>query len=209
MGTEISDKAGATMATAQPTSLKAPPRETERCRFTSDQYHWLIDAGILTTDHKVELIGGEILTMPPMGDDHGDSISDLTAWLSDRRGEYYVLRCQVTIRLAEGFTPDPDFTLLRYREDGYGPHHRPSAADVLLVIEVADSSLSRDLGEKSLAYARAAVPELWVADIPHRQVHRLSRPSPEGYQERATANADETISPILIPNLQMPVRVAV
>ena len=196
------------MTAAQPTSEKAPPRQRDCCKFTCDQYHWLIDAGILTTEHRVELIAGEILTMPPRGDQHGHSIGDLELWLADHRAQDYIPRCQVTIRLAEGFTPDPDFILLRYREDGYGRHHRPEAADVLLVIEVADSSLARDLGEKSLAYAGAEVPELWVADIPHRQVHRLSQPSPEGYQEHVMAGEDETINPILIPNLMMPVRIA-
>ena len=196
------------MTTAQPATEQAPLQEKDHCKFSSDQYHWLIEAGILTTDHKVELIGGQILTMPPMGDEHGDSIGDLNTWLSDRRGQDYVPRCQVTIRLAEGFTPDPDFVLLRYKEEGYRGENRPTAADVLLVIEVADSSLSRDLGLKSLAYARAEVPELWVVDIPHRQVHRLTQPSPEGYQEHSTAGEDETISPTLIPSLQMPVRAA-
>ena len=117
-------------------------------------------------------------------------------------------RCQVTFRLAEGFTPDPDFTLLRYRADGYRGDNRPTAADVLLVIEVADSSLARDLGPKSLAYAQAGVPELWVVDLPHRQLHRLTQTSPEGYQEQTAAGENETISPLLIPNLQMPVKVA-
>ena len=196
------------MTTAQPTTAQPPPEEKDHCKFSSDQYHWLIEAGILTTDHKVELIGGQILTMPPMGDEHGDSIGDLTTWLSDRRGQDYVPRCQVTIRLAEGFTPDPDFVLLRYKEEGYRGENRPTAADVLLVIEVAYSSLDRDLGLKSLAYARAGVPELWVVDIPHRQVHRLTQPSPEGYLERTTAGEEETISPLLIPSLQMPVRAA-
>ena len=196
------------MTTAQPTTGQARPEEKDGCKFSSDQYHWLIEAGILTTDHRVELIGGQILPMPPMGDEHGDSIGDLNTWLSDRREQEYMPRCQVTIRLAEGFTPDPDFTLLRYREDGYGPHHRPTAADVLLVIEIADSSLARDLGQKSLAYARAGVPELWVVDIPHRQIHRFTQPSPEGYQEQTTAGEGETISPALIPSLQLPVREA-
>ena len=198
------------MTTTQGASGQAPPQEKEQthCKFSSDQYHWLIEAGILTTDHRVELIGGKILAMPPMGDNHGDSIVDLNTWLSDRRGQDYVLACQVTIRLAEGFTPDPDFVLLRYRAAGYRGENRPTAADVLLVIEVADSSLTRDLGLKSLAYARAGVPELWVVDLPHRQVHRLSRPSPEGYQERTTAGEEESITPILVPNLQMPVREA-
>ncbi len=200
------------MTTAQPTAGQAtgqaPPEEKDSCKFSSDQYHWLIEIGILTTDHRVELIGGQILTMPPMGDEHGDGIRDLTIWLSDRRGQDYIPQCQVTIRLAEGFTPDPDFVLLRCKEEGYRGENRPTVADVLLVIEVADSSLSRDLGLKSLAYARAGVPELWVVDIPHRQVYCFTQPSPEGYQERATAGEEETISPALIPNLQMPVRAA-
>ena len=196
------------MTTAQPATAQPPPEEKETCKFSSDQYHWLIEAGILTTDHKVELIGGQILTMPPMGDEHGDSIGDLNLWLNDRRGQDYVPRCQVTFRLAEGFTPDPDFVLLRYKEEGYRGANRPTAADVLLVIEVAYSSLDRDLGLKSLAYARAGVSELWVVDIPHRQVHRFTRPSPEGYQERTTAGEEETISPTLLPSLQMPVRAA-
>lgn len=101
------------MAAARPASEKNLPREKGGCKFTSDQYHWLIDAGILTTDHRVELISGEILTMPPMGDEHGDCIGGLELWLADHRGQDYIPRCQVTIRLAEGFTPDPDFTLLR------------------------------------------------------------------------------------------------
>ncbi len=196
------------MATAEPITGQAPPEEKDHCKFSSDQYHWLIDAGILTTDHKVELIGGQILTMPPMGDEHGDSIGDLNTWLSDRRGQDYVPRCQVTIRLVEGFTPDPDFILLRYKEAGYRGDNRPTVADVLLVIEIAYSSLARDLGLKSMAYARAGVPELWVVDIPNRQIHLLTQPSPEGYQGRATAGEEETISPALIPSLQMPVRVA-
>ena len=196
------------MTILQGASDQAPPVERETCKFSSDQYHWLIEAGILTTDHRVELIGGQILTMPPMGDNHGDSIGDLNTWLIDRRGQDYLVRCQVTIRLAEGFTPDPDFTLLRYREGGYRGGNRPTVADVLLIIEVADSSLSRDLGEKSLAYAQAGVPELWVVDIRGRRIHRLTRPSPEGYQERTIAGEDEIITPELIPNLQMPVREA-
>jgi Uma2 family endonuclease len=196
------------MTTAQPAAGQAPLEEKDHCKFSSDQYHWLIEAGILTTDHRVELIGGQILTIPPMGDEHGDSIGDLNTWLSDRLGQDYVTRCQVTFRLAEGFTPDPDFVLLRYKEAGYRGENRPTVADVLLVIEVTDSSLARDLGLKCLAYARAGVPELWVVDIPHRQVHRLTRPSPEGYQERTTAGEEDIISPALVPSLQMPVRAA-
>ena len=190
------------------TTEQATVRETAVPTFTSWQYHWLIETGILTTEDKVELIAGEILTMPSMGDEHSDSIEYVNSWLGDRRRRDYIPRCQSTIRLADGFSPDPDFALLRYRPGGYGPHRSPQASDVLLIIEVADASLGRDLGPKALAYARAGVPELWVVDIPHRQVHVLINPSPEGYRTRATAGEDESVTALLIPGLTMPVRTA-
>ena len=197
------------MTTAIPAAAgRAPAPGKEPCKFTSRQYQWLIEEGYLTTEHKVELIEGEIRSMPPMGEYHGDSIGHLTTWLSDRRGQEYVLRCQVTIHLAEGFTPDPDFVLLRYREDEYRRGNRPQASDVLLVIEISDSSLQQDLEVKSVSYARANVPELWVVDIPHRRLHRFSQPSPDGYLSRTTIGEEETISPELVPNLRMPVREA-
>lgn len=193
------------MATTQDASARATAQPNGQCLFSSDQYHWLIEAGILTTDHKVELIGGHILPMAPMGDNHGRKIRQLTIWLVEHRAQDYIPQCQVTIRLAEGFTPDPDFTLLRYREDEYKEGVSPAVIDVLLVIEVADSSLAWDLGPKSLAYAQAGIPELWVVDIPHRQVHRFTQPSAEGYGETTIVAEHETITPLLIPNLQMPV----
>ena len=107
--------------------------------------------------------------------------------------------------MAEGFSPDPDFTLLKYRQGGYGRGPRPTAADVLLVIEVADSSLEYDLGEKALAYARAGVPEMWVVDIPNRQMHVYIHPSADGYQAYSTASEDESVTALLIPGLDLPV----
>ena len=194
------------MTTAIPAAAgQAHPPDPGPCKFTSRQYEWLIEEGYLTTDHKVELIEGEIRSMAPMGENHGGSIRHLNTWLSDRRGQEYVPQCQVTIPLAEGFTPDPDFVLFKYREDEYRRGDRPQASDVLLVIEISDSSLQYDLEVKSLNYARANVPELWVVDIPHRLVHRFTRPTADGYLNRATAGEEATISPELVPNLQMSV----
>ncbi len=193
------------MTTAQEASGKAPTRVETPCRFTSQQYHWLIEAGILTTEHRVELIGGEIRSMAPMGPAHRRSMRQLTSWLGDRRGQNYVLECQLTIEMAEGFSPDPDFVLSRYREGGYPAGENPGIADVLLVIEVADSSLEYNLGEKARAYAQAGAPELWVVDIPQRQLHVLLNPSPQGYQDHTTTGEDGTVTATLIPDLQLPV----
>ena len=191
-----------------PTTTQATATDRAAPAFTSGQYHWLIDAGILTTEDRVELIGGQISNMPPMGDDHNDSIDYVNTWLVDRRERRYIARCQSTIRLAEGFSPDPDFVLLRYHPGGYGPHRQPEISDVLLVIEVADSSLHRDLGAKALAYARAGVPELWVVDLPHRQIHVFINPSPDGYRDHATAGESESVTSLLIDGLTMPVQAA-
>ena len=204
------------MTSAQPGTGLAPADAiqdgkepgSEPCNFTSRQYRWLIEEGILATDHKVELIEGEIRNMPPMGDNHGIALSRLNIWLVRHAGEDYFPQCQVTIHLSEGFTPDPDFTLLRYHEGIFQADQRRGPQDVLLAIEIADSSLQHDLEEKSVSYARAGVPELWVVDIPHRQVHQLTQPSPGGYQARNIAEEEDTISPGLIPGLEMPVREA-
>ena len=179
--------------------------ERQSCRFSSERYRWLIEAGILTTEHKVELIEGEIRTTAPMGPAHRRSMRRLNTWLALQAGENYVLECQLTIELAEGFTPDPDFILARWKEDGYPEGENPGIADVLLAIEVADSSLEYKLGEKALAYARAGVPELWVVDIPHGQVHVLIQPSADGYRTRDTADESHSVTALLIPGLQLPV----
>ena len=199
------------MTSAQPSTGPAPADggdNKEPCQFTSRQYRWLIEEGILTTEHRVELIKGEIRNMPPMGDNHRHVMTRLTHWFVHHAGQDYIVGNQVTIPLSEGFIPDPDFTLLKYEEHMYPPGITLEPQDVLLAIEVADSSLAHDLEEKSISYARAEVPELWVVDLPRRQVHRLTQPSPEGYQARNVAGGEETISPELIPSLQVPVREA-
>ena len=143
------------MTSIQPATRQQADRKP--CKFTSEQCHWLIESGTLTTEHNLELIGGEIIGMAPMGDEHGNTIAQLNTWLVIRAEEKYNVRCYITLRVAEGFSPDPDFTLLKYPQGGYGRGTRPRAEDVLLIIEVADSSFVYDLGDKALAYARAGV----------------------------------------------------
>ena len=179
--------------------------EPTPCRFSSQQYRWLIDAGILTTEHRVELIEGEIRTMAPMGPAHRRSMRRLNTWLVLHAGDQYVVESQLSIDLSEAFTPDPDFILARWREDGYPEGENPGRDDVLLAIEVADSSLEYNLGDKARAYARTGIPELWVVDIPHRQIHVFIHPSADGYQSHAAAGEDEAVTALLIPNLRLPV----
>ena len=191
------------MTTPEP--AKTEERELQPSKYSSHQYRWLINNGILTTEYKVELIEGEIRPMEKMGPARRRVMRKLNTWLALEAGENYVLECQLTVELAEGFTPDPDFILARWKEDGYPEGENPGKTDVLLAIEVADSSLAYKLGQKALAYARAGVPELWVVDIPHRQVHVLIQPSKDGYRTRDTADESHSVTALLIPGLQLPV----
>ena len=120
--------------------------------------------------------------MAPMGPAHRRSMRRLNTWLVLHAGDQYVVESQLTTDLAETFAPDPDFILARWKEDGYPEGENPGKDDVLLAIEVADNSLEYNLRAKALAYARAGIPELWVVDIPHRQIHVFIHPSADGYQ---------------------------
>ena len=116
----------------------------------------------------------------------------------------FTLQTQSTIHLAEGFSPEPDIALLKYRQDHYR-RQEPTAADVLLVIEIADSSGRYDLEVKAPLYAQAGVPELWVLDLTGPHLHRFTGPTPQGYGEHSTPRPDESLGPSLLPDLQLQV----
>ena len=192
-----------TTAGPAPRPTAAPTPQPRRPTSTSE-YRFMIDSGILGPEDKVELIEGEILLMPPTDNNHTWGIAMLNILLMDHQPRDYFLQTQSTIHLAEGFSPDPDFTLLPPQEDLY--LHEPAAAsDVLLIIEVASTSLRYDLQVKANLYARAGVPELWVIDLGARTVHRLTGPSPEGYLEQNTHHEGETLTPTRIPGLTLAV----
>ena len=176
-------------------------------RFTGKQYRQMTKTGILGPEDRVELIQGEIKPKPPMTSEHSASIEQLDDWFHDRRENNYRVRCQLTIHLGPDFSPDPDLAIVKRREDSAGGMD-PQAEDVLLIVEIAKTSLQRDLGEKALGYARAQVPELWVVDTTRRELHRLTNPSEQGYLNREVFHSGEAVTPNLLPNLSMTINQA-
>jgi Uma2 family endonuclease len=158
-----------------------PPAVLQRYRLTVDQYHLMGDAGVFAPDARVELIEGEVVEMAPMKSRHAGVVGRLTAALQRAVGDKALVWCQLPLVLESGAEPDsepePDLMLLRPRADFYVGAH-PAPRDVLLLIEVADSSLQYDLGIKVPLYARHQVTEVWVVDLVNEQV-RLHR-SPQG-----------------------------
>lgn len=166
----------------------------QRYRFTVDEYYKLAEAGVLSEDSRVELIEGEIVMMTPIGRRHAACVDRLNNLLAALVGDRAIVRVQNPILLSGDTEPEPDVSLLRPRDDFYA-QSEPGPGDVFLVIEVADSSLAYDREVKLPLYARAGIPEVWIADLGDESVSTYASPGPEGDAERRTYRSGETLRP--------------
>ena len=158
---------------------EAPP--VRRHRWTVADYHRLAEAGILGEDDRVELIEGELYEMAPIGSRHAGAVDWILSKLSEMAGGRAIVRCQSPIRLGERSEPQPDLALLRPRADWYRDAH-PGPEDVLLVVEVADTTAGWDREVKFPLYARHGIPEAWLVDLEAGRLEIHRGPGPEGYR---------------------------
>lgn len=146
-----------------------------RHRITVDDYYRMADTGILRCGKRVELIDGEIIDRSPIGMVHAAVVNVLVRHFSRHGGDATFVSSQNPLRLDDENEPQPDILILRPRADCYATAH-PTAADTLLVIEVADTSLAYDLEVKVPLYARFGIPEVWVIDAATGRTHVFRRP---------------------------------
>jgi Uma2 family endonuclease len=179
--------------------MSAPP--TAR-RFTVDEYHRMVAAGILGEDDRVELLDGQVVEMPPIGPEHAGGVNRLTGLLYRALGDAVTIAVQNPVVLHAYAEPQPDVAVLRPRADGYG-HRHPQPEDVLLLIEVADASGHRDRREKLPAYARAGIVETWLVDLPGDGIDVFREPSPAGYRDVRRVTRDGTLTAVLLPDLSL------
>ena len=172
--------------------------------FSVDDYHRMADLGILDEDDRVELLDGQVVEMTPLGPEHAACVDALTRILSRRVGDAAVVRVQNPLILGTRWEPQPDVALLKPRADGYRASH-PGAGDVLLVIEVADSSAGSDRDVKLPLYARAGIPETWLVDLANEVIEVQRQPGPDGYREVHTLRRGDTLSALLLPASSIPV----
>lgn len=174
--------------------------QIEKWVFTVDEYHRMSEAGILSEDDRVELIGGEIIKMSPIGKYHAACVKRLNSVLNRRVGEYAIISVQDPIRLDDYSEPEPDIALLKPRDDFYA-QELPTAEDVLLIIEVADTSVEYDRNVKLPLYAKANIAETWLANIREDRMEAYSQPVNGIYQNVRVIKRGETISPEALPKL--------
>lgn len=150
--------------------------------FNVDEYHRMTQAGILSEDARVELIDGEIVEMSPIGSQHAGCVNRSGALLNRKAGDIAVVSIQNPIRLSDFSEPEPDIALLKPREDFYSNSH-PTPADILLVIEVAETSMEYDRDIKLPLYARAGIHEAWLIILPKEVIEVYSQPKNGRYQK--------------------------
>ncbi|HYH86299.1 MAG TPA: Uma2 family endonuclease [Pyrinomonadaceae bacterium] len=156
-------------------------RELAKRWITSDEYERMGEAGVFPPDARLELIEGEIYAMSPIGSPHAACVKFLSELLSRLFGGKLIVSVQDPIRLNDFSEPQPDLALLRWRDDFYRGAH-PTPADVLLVVEVADTTVVTDRSVKIPLYARAGIQEVWLVNIPDELIEIYADPAGDAYR---------------------------
>ncbi|MCI0391752.1 MAG: Uma2 family endonuclease [Acidobacteria bacterium] len=169
-------------------------------RFTVKDYYRMLEAGILTEDDRVELIRGEIRTMSPKGPKHSSGNTRANRYFTRLLGDHAIIRIQEPIHIDDYSEPEPDVVLAAPAEDFYDYHH-PTPEDVLMVLEVADSSLLFDREEKSLLYAQAGVRQYCLLNLRDRELEDYRNPGPSGYRSKQTYTAEQSFNLDALPDV--------
>jgi Uma2 family endonuclease len=172
--------------------------------FTTEDYHRMMQNGVLAEDDRVELIDGEVLEMSPIGSRHAACVDRIAHLLFTRVGARAIVRVQSPIHLSARSEPQPDLALLQLRDDFYVDAH-PEPEDVLLVIEVAESSQEFDRAMKIPLYAKARVPAVWLVDLEGEGVQAYTQPTPQGYSEIHQLWRGQSIVLQPFPDVSIPV----
>ncbi len=176
-----------------------PPVEPHR--LSLDDYERMADAGILTGESHVELIEGVIVDRAPIGSRHAGVVAQIDRIFSGQSASAIVW-VQNPIRLGKYSEPEPDIAVLKPRKDFYKKSH-PHADDVLLIIEVADTSIEYDRRIKVPLYAEHGVPEVWLVDLNLGQIEIYLEPSKDGFRKILRPQADIALSPTLVPEMTL------
>ena len=173
-----------------------------RRRFTRAEYHRMAEVGILRENDRVELIKGEIVEMFPFGRRHNAFVANLGQLLILRLASRALVHVKSGIVLADDTEPEPDVAVLRRRAVPY-KEREAHAEDVLLLIEVAESSLAYDRSTKQRLYAEARIPEYWVVDCAAETVEVHRDPGPEGYREVRRLTGVATLALLAFADVEM------
>lgn len=173
----------------------------QRRTFTLDEFERMVEAGIFDQDERLELLDGEIVQMSPIGSPHAWCVMRLTRAFAPLH-TWIIASVQNPIRLPDRSQPQPDLALLR--PDTPQDRH-PEPAEILLVIEVADTSLRTDRDVKGPLYGKGGIPELWIVDLIAERIEVHREPSAAGYQLIRIFVRGQQLSPLFDPEFKISV----
>ena len=176
--------------------------DIHRHLFTVDEFARMGEAGVFAEDDRVELIDGEIREMTPIGPTHAVVVNLLAELLITRLAGRAYVSIRNPVRLDRHTEPQPDLAVARRRLDAYASRH-PEAGDLLLVIEVADSSLRYDRVEKVPRYGGAGIPETWLVDLAAETVAVYTDLGRAGYAREQVRQRGDTIAATGVPELRL------
>lgn len=166
--------------------------EVRKHRTNLTEWHKMGEAGIFPPESHLELINGEILEMAPIGSNHAGHVKRLIKLFSNLIPDDVISSVQDPLQLNDLSEPEPDYMLLRADADFYSTRH-PTADDVLLLIEVADSSLMYDRVQKQRLYASHNIPEYWLVNLNDNCLEVYRQPHGERYTGKATLRRGDHI----------------
>ena len=191
------------MTASEPGLLARHPWVARR-RLTVDEYHRMGEAAILREDDRVELIEGELVAMVPIGSEHYGTVNALNRLLMLAVGDGAIVSPQNPVRLEQASEPQPDMVLLKPRLDFYRKKVI-TPDDVLLLIEVAHSSVAYDRTVKAPLYARHGITEYWLVRLDVSKIEVYREPGPDSYQSLRTALPGETLDIAALPGVTLQV----
>ena len=173
-----------------------------RKRFTTAEFEQIAAAGIFGEDERFELLEGEIVAMSPLGPQHSATVTRLTELFYELGNPSITIRVQDPIRLGDYSVPQPDVAIVNRRGDRYAGGH-PEPEDVLLLIEVSESSFAYDRDVKLPLYARAGIAEVWLVALLPQVVEVYRAPNDNGYGEKRTLRRGDTLAPLHLPGAKL------
>ena len=178
--------------------------QTQKRLFTVQEYHLMSEAGVFANHERVELIEGEIIQMAAIGTRHASCVKRLNRRFSVIPEEIAILGVQDPIQLTERTEPQPDVVLLQPRADYYETAH-PIPSEVLLLVEVSDSTVNFDRDVKVPNYARSGIQEVWLWDLEANCLEVYREPTANGYTSIQKFERGEIVSPLAFPDFQVSV----
>ncbi|HIK12371.1 MAG TPA: Uma2 family endonuclease [Oscillatoriaceae cyanobacterium M33_DOE_052] len=178
------------------------PIQLEKRLFTVEEYHLMAETGILKEDDRLELLRGELVKMSPIGTRHAACVNRLLRLFSQRVGDMAIVAVQNPIRLNDNSEPQPDLAVLQPRADFYATAH-PQPGEILLLIEVADTTADFDRDVKIPLYAQNQITEVWLVDITAQTLAVFREPTPTGYRYQQQLTMGDKVAMAVFPDVEI------